>query len=134
LNSNPKYETINSSAAAPIATAPDQPIGRNPRIGQVGGIFEESGGIPSANFLRTAFFTTALRTAFFTAALRTAFFTAALRTAFFTAALRTAFFTAALRTAFLATAFRTAFFAADFFAVFLVAAFAIYRVLLNRLR
>jgi hypothetical protein len=125
LNSNPKYETINSSAAAPIATAPDQPIGRNPRIGQVGGIFEESGGIPSANFLRTAFFTTALRTAFFTAALRTAFFTAALRTAFFTAALRTAF---------LATAFRTAFFAADFFAVFLVAAFAIYRVLLNRLR
>ena len=104
-----------------MATASDQPLRRNARIGQVSGIFEDSGGIPEANFLRTT-------------ALRTAFLAAALRTAFFTAALRTAFLAAALRTAFLATAFRTAFFAADFFAVFLVAAFAIYRVLLNRLR
>ena len=95
-----------------MATASDHPIRRNARIGQVSGIFEDSGGIPEANFLRTT----------------------ALRTAFFTAALRTAFFTATLRTAFLATAFRTAFFAApflavDFFAVFLLAAFGIYRVL-----
>jgi hypothetical protein len=100
-----------------MATASDQPIRRNARIGQVPGIPEDSGGIPEANFLRTT----------------------ALRTAFFTAALRTAFFTAALRTAFLATAFRAAFFAArflavGFFAVFLVAALGIYRVPLNRLR
>ena len=55
-----------------MATASDQPLRRNARIGQVSGIFEDSGGIPEANFLRT----TALRTAFFTAALRTAFFAA----------------------------------------------------------
>jgi hypothetical protein len=99
-----------------MATASDQPLRRNARIGQVSGIFEDSGGIPEANFLRT----TALRTAFFTAALRTAFFTPALRTAFFTAALRTAFF---------AAPFLAGFLAVDFFAVFLLAAFGIYRVL-----
>ena len=92
-----------------MATASDQPLRRNARIGQVSGIFEDSGGIPEANFLRT----TALRTAFFTAALRTAFLATAFRTAFFAAP----------------------FLAVDFFAVFfLVAAFGIYRVPLNRLR
>ena len=103
-----------------MATASDQPRRRNARIGQVPGIFEDSGGIPDVSLRTTA--------------LRTAFLAAALRTAFFTAALRTAFFTAALRTAFLATAFRTAFFAAPFLAVDFFAAFGIYRVPLNRLR
>ena len=96
-----------------MATATDQPRRRNVRIGQVPGIFEDSGGIPEANFLRT----TALRTAFFTAALRTAFLATAFRTAFFAAPFLAGFLLAA-----------------DFFAVFLVAAFGIYRVPLNRLR
>jgi hypothetical protein len=94
------------------------------RDDQVCGMSEDAGGIPEANFLRTAFFTTALRTAFFTTALRTAFFTTALRTAFFTAALRTAFLATTFRTAFFAAPFFAGLFlAADFFAVFLVAAF-----------
>ena len=77
---------------------------------------DDAGGIPEANFLRTAFFTTALRTAFLTAALRTAFLATTFRTAFFAADFFAGFFLAA-----------------DFFAVFLVAAFGIYHVPLNHL-
>jgi hypothetical protein len=115
-----------------VATAPDQPIRRNARTNQAGGISD--GGVIGIAFLRFA--GARLAADFFAADFLPAdFFAPALLAEDFFAE---AFLTAPLRVAFFATTLRADFFAgflaADFFAVFLVAAFGIYRVPLNRLR
>jgi hypothetical protein len=116
-----------------VATAPDQPIRRNARADQAGGM-SDGGGIGVAFFrlagarLAADFFAADFLPAdFFAAPLLAEDFFAE---AFLTAPLRVAFFATTLRAAFLAGFF----FAADFFAVFLVAALGMYRVPLNRLR
>ena len=132
LEFNKTDERADQARPPPRATAPDQPIRRNARANQTGGI-SDGGGIGIAFFrlagarLAADFFAADFLPAdFFPAVLLAEDFFAE---AFLTAPLRVAFFATTLRADFLA-----GFLAADFFAVFLVAAFGMYRVPLNRLR